>query len=270
MNLDSFVSIRGVSKTYPAHDGDVFAVDDVSLDLGRGDFVSLLGPSGCGKTTLMLMVAGLIGHTTGAINIDGRKVDRPYTDLGIVFQDPVLLDWRKVLDNLMLQAEIRKLDRATIRARGMALLSMVGLEDFVHRYPWELSGGMRQRVSICRALVHAPGLILMDEPFGALDALTRDQLNLDLQDIWLSRRTTVMFITHSISEAVFLSDRVIVMSPRPGGIAAEIEVDLPRPRHLGMRETSEFGRYTSRIRALFEAWGVLREHEGAGAGVGRA
>ena len=263
MNHDSFVSIQEVSKAYATRAGEVFALENVSLELGRSDFVALLGPSGCGKSTLMLMVAGLIGHTTGTIRIDGKHVTKPYTDLGIVFQDAVLLDWRKVLDNLLLQAEIRKLDQAAIHTRAIALLSMVGLKDFEHRYPWELSGGMRQRVSICRALVHDPPLLLMDEPFGALDALTRDQLNLDLQDIWLASRKTVLFITHSISEAVFLADRVIVMTPRPGRIAATITVDLPRPRRLSLRETPEFGRYTGQIRTLFEEWGVLREHEGA-------
>jgi NitT/TauT family transport system ATP-binding protein len=267
---DAFVSIQGVSKTYPTRDGPLSAVDGVSLDFGRGDFVAVLGPSGCGKSTLMLMLAGLIGRTAGTISIDGTLVDRPYTNLGIVFQDPVLLDWRNVLDNLMLQAEIRALDRQAMRARARTLLSMVGLEGFEQRHPWELSGGMRQRVSICRALVHDPPLLLMDEPFGALDAMTRDQLNLDLQDIWLSHRKTVMFITHSIPEAVFLADRVIVMSPRPGRIASAIEVDLPRPRHLGVRETPAFGRYTGQIRALFEGWGVLREHDDAGATVSAA
>jgi NitT/TauT family transport system ATP-binding protein len=263
MNHDSFVSIQAVSKAYATRAGEVCAVDNVSLELGRSDFVAVLGPSGCGKSTLMLMLAGLIGHTAGTIRIDGVQVTAPYTDLGIVFQDAVLLDWRNVLDNLLLQAEIRRLDPTASHARAVALLAMVGLEDFAQRYPWELSGGMRQRVSICRALVHDPPLLLMDEPFGALDALTRDQLNLDLQDIWLASRKTVMFITHSISEAVFLADRVIVMSPRPGRIAATITVDLPRPRRLSLRETPEFGRYTGQIRTLFEEWGVLREHDGA-------
>lgn len=259
MSHDSFVSIQGVSKTYPTRDGHLAAIEDISLNLGRGDFVSVLGPSGCGKTTLMLMVAGLISHTTGTISIDDKQIDTPYTDLGIVFQDAVLLEWRKVIDNLTLQAEIRNLDQSASRARGMALLSMVGLRGFEHRYPWELSGGMRQRVSICRALLHDPPLLLMDEPFGAIDALTRDQLNLDLQDIWLASRKTVMFITHSIPEAVFLADRVIVMSPRPGQIAADIEIKLPRPRNFAVRETPEFGRYTRQLRRLFEDWGVLRD-----------
>jgi len=257
---DAFVSIERVSKTYPTRHGDVSAVSDLSLDLRRSDFVSVLGPSGCGKTTLMLIVAGLMKRSAGSVRIDGQPVDRPYTHVGIVFQDAVLLEWRSVIDNLMLQAEIRKLDRAAIRARSLDLLAGVGLKGFEHRHPWQLSGGMRQRVSICRALVHDPPLLLMDEPFGALDALTRDQLNLELQEMWLERRNTVMFITHSIPEAVFLSDRVVVMSPRPGRVAAEFEIDLPRPRRLSMRETPGFGAHVRRIRSLFEDWGVLHEH----------
>lgn len=261
--MSAFVQIDAVSKQYRTREGDLLAVDNASLGIEEGEFVSLLGPSGCGKSTLLLMVAGLIGITRGAITIDGTNVTRPYTNLGIVFQDPVLLDWRKVIDNLLLQAEIRKLDKEAMRRRGEELLGMVGLHGFEQRYPYELSGGMRQRVSICRALVHDPPLLLMDEPFGALDALTRDQLNLDLQDIWLASRKTVLFVTHSISEAVLLSDRVVVMSPRPGRIGAIVDVDLPRPRSLETRETPDFGRYTRQIRALFEEWGILHGHRAA-------
>lgn len=262
---DSFVSIKDVSKVYKTREGDLFAVDNISLSLERGSFVAILGPSGCGKSTLALMVAGLIGHTAGTITIGGERVTKPYVDLGIVFQDSVLLDWRNVISNLMIQVEIRKLDKEAAMTRAQELLRMVDLEGFEKKFPYELSGGMRQRVSICRALVHDPPLLLMDEPFGALDALTRDQLNLDLQDIWLSTRKTVMFITHSIAEAVFLADRIVVMTPRPGKVARIIEIDLPRPRHLSMRETSEFGRFTREIRAMFEDWGVIREHNSDGA-----
>jgi NitT/TauT family transport system ATP-binding protein len=260
---DAFISIEGVGKSYPTRDGPLLAVDGLALAVARGEFVALLGPSGCGKSTLLLMLAGLLRRSAGSIRIDGRPVDSPYTDVGIVFQDPVLLDWRNVIDNLLLQAEIRGLDRVAMRGRALALLARVGLSGFEQGHPWELSGGMRQRVSLCRALVHDPSLLLMDEPFGSLDALTRDQLNLDLQDIWLARPKTVLFITHSIAEAVFLADRVVVMSPRPGRIAAEFPVDLPRPRTLGLRETPAFGRHTAQIRALFEGWGVLRERPGA-------
>src|SRR5262245_54396279 len=191
-----------------------------------GEFVSVVGPSGCGKSTLLLMVAGLIRITSGTITIGDIQVTKPYTDLGIVFQEPVLLDWRKVLGNVLIQAEIRKgMDKKRLRARAQELLDLVGLNGFEDRYPFELSGGMRQRVSICRALLHDPPLLLMDEPFGALDALTRDQLNLDLQSIWLGSEKTVMFVTHSISEAVFLSDRVAVFSPRPGRVVEMLDID---------------------------------------------
>ena len=257
-----FLSIEGVSKVYSTRQGEIFAVDDVSLDLPEHGFISILGPSGCGKSTLLLMSAGLVSRTAGAITISDTVVDRPYTDLGIVFQDSNLLDWRRVIDNLLIQAEIRGLERDIIRERGMELLDMVGLEGYEHRYPHELSGGMRQRVSICRALVHDPPLLLMDEPFGALDALTRDQLNLDLQDIWLDSRKTILFVTHSITEAVFLSDTVIVMTPQPGRVGQVFEIDLPRPREFAIRETPEFGSYTKQIRGLFEQWGVLRNRAG--------
>ena len=256
---NNLVQIDRVSKTYAARRGEIFAVDDVSFDIPQGGFISLLGPSGCGKSTLLLMTAGLIPRSSGTIAINGDEVDTPYTDLGIVFQDANLLDWRNVLKNLMIQADIRGLDRKKTEARGRELLNMVGLGGYEDRYPYELSGGMRQRVSICRALVHDPPLLLMDEPFGALDALTRDQLNLDLQDMWMQSRKTVLFVTHSITEAVFLSDTVIVMTPQPGRIGATIDIDLPRPRHLSMRETPEFGAYARQIRALFEDWGVLRQ-----------
>jgi NitT/TauT family transport system ATP-binding protein len=208
----------------------------------------------------MLMLAGLIPITSGRITIGDQEVKGPYTDLGIVFQDPVLLDWRKVIGNILLQVELRRgLSKKQYRARALELLDLVGLSGFEDRYPFELSGGMRQRVAICRALLHDPPLLLMDEPFGALDALTRDQLNLDLQSIWLRSRKTVMFVTHSISEAVFLGDRVAVFSGRPGQIVEVLDIDLPRPRPLAIRETPEFGRYAQEIRRVFSSLGVLRE-----------
>src|SRR5256885_836234 len=197
--------------------------------------VSLLeisGPSGCGKTTLLKMVAGLVPYSSGSITVGGRKVDRPQTDVGIVFQESILLDWRDVLSNVMLQVDIRGMDRATYEAVAKHLLRQTGLEGFENRKPYELSGGMRQRVSICRALVHDPPLLLMDEPFGALDALTREQISMDIQRVWMERRKTALHITHSIPEAVLLADRVVVMSPRPGRIVEILDVDLPRPRRL--------------------------------------
>jgi len=211
----------------------------------------------------MQMVAGLIPATAGKITIGDREVKGPYTDLGIVFQEPVLLDWRKVMGNILLQVELRKgYDKKDYRGRARELIDLVGLTGFEHRYPFELSGGMRQRVAICRALLHEPPLLLMDEPFGALDALTRDQLNLDLQSIWLRSPKTVMFVTHSISEAIFLADRVVVFSARPGRVVEVLDVDLPRPRHLSIRETPEFGRYANEIRRVFSSLGILRDTVG--------
>ncbi len=254
----TLVSITDVTKRYVVKDGAVVAVDPLSLAIPEGQFVSIVGPSGCGKSTLMLMLAGLMPPSAGTIVIGGQAVTRPYTDIGIVFQEANLLEWRTVLANVMLQIEVRGKDQSVYRTRARDLLRMVGLADAEDRLPHELSGGMRQRAALCRALVHEPRLLLMDEPFGALDALSRDQLNLDLQDMWLARPTTVVFITHSISEAVFLSDRVPVMTPRPGRIAADLTIDLPRPRPMAIRESAAFGAYTKQIRGLFEDLGVLR------------
>jgi NitT/TauT family transport system ATP-binding protein len=252
------IEIRDVSKRYATAGGEVPALDAVSLEVGEGEFVSLLGPSGCGKSTLLLLVAGLLPPSTGTIRVAGRPVTRAQTDVGIVFQSPVLLDWRTVLRNVLLQVESRKLDLATHRPRAVELLRSVGLGGFEDRYPFELSGGMRQRAAICRALIHDPPLLLMDEPFGALDALTREQMRLDIERLWLERRKTVLFITHSIAEAILLSDRVVVMSPRPGRIDAVFDVPLPRPRHLAVQESPEFARCHQRITDLFLARGVLR------------
>jgi NitT/TauT family transport system ATP-binding protein len=252
------VTIDRVSQVFRGTAGDLVALDDVSLDIGPGEFLSLLGPSGCGKSTLLLAIAGLQRQAKGRIAIAGRPVERPYTDVGIVFQEPFLLEWRTVLANVMLQAELRRLDAERYRVRAEALLDRVGLAQFKDRLPHQLSGGMRQRAAICRALLHDPPLLLMDEPFGALDALTRDDLNLELQDIWLRSPKTVVFVTHSIAEAVLLSDRVAIMSPRPGRIAELMTIALPRPRGLDLRETAEFGAYARHIREIFTSLGVLR------------
>ena len=255
-----FLRLQGLSKVYATRDGPVRALDQVSVSERRGEFLSILGPSGCGKSTLLMIAAGLIPPSSGEIAVDGTPVTQPRTDIGIVFQSPVLLEWRTALGNVMLQAEAKKLERRAAERRARELLASVGLGGFEDKFPHELSGGMRQRVSLCRALIHNPPLLLMDEPFGALDALTRDQLVLDLQQIWNERRMTVLFITHSVPEAVFLSDRVVVMTPRPGQIDRVINIDLPRPRTLAMRETPEFARYSREILELFLARGVLREH----------
>ncbi len=254
-----FVRVDGVSKVYRAREGRLTALDDVSFALGEGEFVSVVGPSGCGKSTLLMLIAGLTPPTSGRVVIRGCPVRGPFTDLGIVFQRDALLDWRTVQDNVLLPIDVRRLRRQAYVGRASELLGRVGLAGFERSYPWELSGGMRQRVAICRALVHDPPLLLMDEPFGALDALTRDQMVRDLQRIWLATRKTVLFITHSIAEAVFLSDRVLVMSPRPGRLAAVLEVDLPRPRTLALRDTTAFARYSARIRQQFQAFGLLVE-----------
>jgi NitT/TauT family transport system ATP-binding protein len=221
----------------------------------------VVGPSGCGKSTLLRLIAGLLPPSTGRITIDGRIVAGPETQLGIVFQKPILLEWRTVLGNVLLQAEMRRLDVSAYLERARRLLAAVGLEDFEDRYPHELSGGMQQRAAIVRALIHDPSLLLMDEPFGALDALTREQMRIDLEELWLSTQKTVIFITHSIDEAVLLSDRVLVMSPRPGRIEKIIDVDLPRPRGLEARALAKFDEAVAAITRIFLARGVL--HSGS-------
>ncbi len=253
------VEVSDATKVYAASDGDVLALDRVSFDVRAGEFLSIVGPSGCGKSTLVMLIAGLYPATAGTISVDGAVVDRPQTNLGIVFQNPVLLAWRRALGNVLLQVEMRGLDPRAHRERALQLLASMGLQGFEHKYPHELSGGMRQRVSLCRALIHDPPLLLMDEPFGALDALTRDQMTLDIQRIWRRGQKTVLFITHSITEAVFLSDRIIVMTPRPGRIDATLEVDLPRPRRLAVREDPRFARLARQIRDRFTAHGVLQD-----------
>ncbi len=254
-----FVRIKNVNKIYKSRGRALKAIDSVSLDLREGEFVSIVGPSGCGKSTLMMMVAGLVPVSSGEISIKGEMVRKPYTDVGVIFQRDALLEWRTVLKNILLQIDVRGLSRSKYETAARALLARVGLAGFENSYPWELSGGMRQRVSLCRGLIHDPSLLLMDEPFGALDALTREQMNLDLQRIWLENRKTMLFITHSIWEAIFLADRVAVMSPRPGRIATMIDIDLPRPRRLSVRESKQFGSYAALIREQFQAFGLLNE-----------
>jgi NitT/TauT family transport system ATP-binding protein len=256
-----YLGIADLTKLYATRDGVVRALDRISISQPRGEFLSILGPSGCGKSTLLMIVAGLIPASSGLVAVDGNKVDRPRTSIGIVFQSPVLLEWRTALGNVLLQTEARRFNRRAAEERARALLASVGLSGFEDRYPHELSGGMRQRVSLCRALIHQPDHLLMDEPFGALDSLTRDQLGLDLQRLWMVQKMTVLFITHSIAEAVFLSDRVVVMSPRPGRIDEIIDIDLPRPRTLAMRETPQFADYSRRIMEIFLARGVINEHK---------
>jgi NitT/TauT family transport system ATP-binding protein len=253
---EPYIRLQGVGKRYETKDGPVEACAEIDLDIRRSEFVAIVGPSGCGKTTILKMAAGLVPHTAGSITVGGRPVDRPLTDVGIVFQESILLDWRDVLSNVMLQIDIRGKDAATGERDARQLLQATGLSGFEHKKPYELSGGMRQRVSICRALVHDPPLLLMDEPFGALDALTREQISMDIQRIWMDKRKTAIHITHSIPEAVLLADRVVVMGPRPGRIVEIIEIDLPRPRRLD-RLPPRFNDYAGRIREIFKAKGVL-------------
>jgi len=251
------ITVAGLSKTYRTRAGDdIVALQDVSFDVGTGAFVTVVGPSGCGKSTLLKILAGILRRSTGDVWLKGRSVDGPSREVGVVFQAPVLLPWRTVLSNVILPAELQHLG-GEIEQRARRLLSLVRLDGFETKYPHELSGGMRQRVGISRALVHDPALLLMDEPFGALDAMTREFMNLELLRIWQDSRKTVLLVTHSIPEAVFLADRVIVMSARPGRIADIIEIDLPRPRALEMTNTPEFGRFAHAIRRHFQSAGAL-------------
>ena len=250
------VSARNVRKQYP---GGVLALQDVSLDVAPGEFVSILGPSGCGKSTFLRCIAGLEQSTAGELSVQELPVQGPPDNIGMVFQRDALLEWRSVEKNVLLPIEFKKKKTSEYLQKMAGLLKLTGLSDFAQSFPHQLSGGMRQRAAICRALIDDPALLLMDEPFGALDALTRDQMNVELQRIWMEIGNTVLFVTHGISEAVFLADRVVVFSPRPGRIAEILTIDLPRPRKLSVRETPEFGRYCSRIRELFEEMGLIDE-----------
>jgi len=251
------ITVEDVAKTYRTRDGDVESLKPLSFDIAEGEFMAIVGPSGCGKSTLLKMIGGLLPVSRGRISVSGRDVRGPPDDVGFVFQSPVLLAWRTVLANVMLQIEMRRLPRDRYLPKARALLGMVGLQDFERKLPWQLSGGMQQRASICRALVHDPAVLLMDEPFGALDAMTRERMNLELQRIWAETRKTVLFITHSIPEAVFLADRVLVMTERPGSIAAIYDVPLPRPRSLAVMGDPVFGALTQRIRKHFFSQGTL-------------
>ena len=259
----TYVRISRVGKVYPSPRGDVTALADIDLDVRSGEFLSVVGPSGCGKSTLLKTVAGLEAVSSGQISVRGAPVKGPPERLGVVFQRDVLLDWRTILDNVLLSAEFQGLKRAHVEGRAKELLKRFGLGGFENRHPWELSGGMRQRASICRALLSDPELLLMDEPFGALDAMTRDDLNVELTRIWQDsahgQRKTVLFITHSIVEAVYLSDRVVMMSRAPGRLVDIIDIDIPRPRPLSVRETPRFGELTAKIRHHFAELGILKE-----------
>jgi NitT/TauT family transport system ATP-binding protein len=255
--MNETIRIQNVSKTYLSKDAKVQSLRPLSFSINDGEFISVVGPSGCGKSTLLKMIAGLLPPTTGEIFIDGKQIVKPHGSAGIVFQAALLLPWRSILENVMLPIQLKKLPRDIYLKRARDLLKLAGLEGFERHLPWQLSGGMQQRVAICRALVHDPKIMLMDEPFGALDAMTRERMNIELQRIQRETGKTVLLITHSIQEAVFLSDRVLVMTERPGAIAAEYEVPLPRPRTLDMFSDPRFVELTSKIRGHFFAQGAL-------------
>jgi len=254
------IAVRGASKTYATRSGEaVRALDPIDCDVASGEFISIVGPSGCGKSTLLLMIGGLLRCSQGSIQVGDALVTHPHPNSAAVFQRDLLLKWRNVLDNILLPVEIKKWKVADYVGRAERLMAQVGLQDFKSKFPDELSGGMRQRVAICRALVQEPRLLLMDEPFGALDALTREQMSVDLLKLWQQVKNTVIFVTHSVDEAVFLSDRVIVMTPRPGRVDLDLKIDLPRPRKLSIRSSPEFLSYVTTIRKAFEARGILVE-----------
>jgi NitT/TauT family transport system ATP-binding protein len=249
------IAVEEVSRVFTSGARVVTALDKVSFDIETGNFVSIVGPSGCGKSTLLKIISGLLPASSGKVSVNGRQVDQPLENVGMVFQAPVLLKWRTVMGNILLPVEFAKLDIASHTQKAQPLVELVGLAGFEEMYPHELSGGMQQRASLCRALVTDPQLLLMDEPFGALDAMTRDDLDLELLRIWEERKKTVLFVTHSIQEAVFLSDLVFVMSARPGRLLERIRIDLPRPRTMEMMSAGRLGDYTLKIRALLVAAG---------------
>jgi len=244
------IEVRQVRKVYPSrsrHGQSILAIENITFNVMKGEFVSIVGPSGCGKSTLLRMLSGLLEVTEGEIRVNGESVCGPYGDIGIVFQTPTLLKWRSVKDNVLLPIEVLRRPRHEFVGRAEELLRMVGLWDFRNEYPFVLSGGMQQRVALCRALIHDPSLLVMDEPFAALDALTREEMNMELLKLWTERRKTIIFITHSISEAILLSDRVIVLSSRPATIDSIFSIDLPRPRTTDMQYLDSFQNYSSMI-----------------------
>ncbi len=248
------IAVRRLTKRYGTA---VTALEAIDLSIDDGELIAIVGPSGCGKSTLLRILAGLMPPSEGEAWLHGSRIEGPRRDIGVVFQTPVLFPWRTVLANVLLPIDVQRLGRDKMQAAAMNLLKLVGLDGFENHLPNQLSGGMQQRAALVRALIHDPSVLLMDEPFGALDAMTREQMNLELQRIWMERRKTVVFVTHSVGEAVFLADRVVVMSPRPGRIIDTLEVDFPRPRPLSVMNTEAFGVHVSRIRQALNATGGL-------------
>jgi len=252
MSASQHLVFDALDKIYETSEGALSALASVSFDVARGEFVSIIGPSGCGKSTLLKITLGVVPLSGGEIRIDGRVVEGPQVDIGMVFQTPALPPWRRVLDNVLLPIEVLDKKPADYKDKARELLALVGISEFEGSWPRELSGGMQQRVAICRALIHDPGLMLMDEPFGALDAMTRENMQAELMRIWEEAHKTILFVTHSIDEAVLLSDRVIVLSPRPGRIVEEVTIELARPRTAATRSRSDFQDYALHLRQIAE------------------
>lgn len=244
------VVVQGVNKLYGTRQGTIEALRDINCSMRAGSFVSLVGPSGCGKSTLLKLIGGLIPPTSGQVYVSGRLIDGPRRDIGVMFQKPVLFPWRTVLENVLLPVEIFGWDRSEYAEKAIRVLDTVGLRGFHHNYPWELSGGMQQRVCLSRLLIYEPGILLMDEPFNAVDEFTRERLNLELLELWSSNRQTIIFVTHHVAEAVFLSDEIYVMTSGPGRIRGKVTVDLPRPRNIGMMRSSRFAETIFQVREL--------------------
>lgn len=255
--MHAHISIAGATKRFGDGDAMVHAFGPASLDIGAGEFVSLLGPSGCGKSTLLLMIAGLLPLSEGRIDVAGITVRGVRTDVGVMFQDSTLVPWRTVRGNVELQLELRGLPVSEYRERIDELLASVGLADFADRRPYELSGGMQQRAAFCQAIVHRPPTVLLDEPLGKLDAMTRERIRADLQELWRRTRPTVLLVTHSIEEAVQLSTRVCLITPRPGRLHGVIDIDLPWPRDTNVKKSAAFVRYVNEIGDVFRDYGVM-------------
>lgn len=247
------VRVKDLYKVFYADTGPVMALRDVTLDIAPGEFVSFVGPSGCGKSTLLNLIAGLLEPTHGSVEFNGKPLRSPSRQIGVMFQSPVLFPWRTILENVLMPIEIFGQKKSEYRERAQRLLSDVGLEEFANSYPGQLSGGMQQRASLSRVLLYDPSVLLLDEPFGALDEFTRETMNLELLKIWARTQKTIALVTHNINEAVFLSDRVVVMTPRPGQVARTIEIDLPRPR---LREVMKEARYAELVFEIRELLGV--------------
>lgn len=259
MMRSNFIEINDLRKEYKSARGSVLAVEDVTFSVSEGEFVVIVGPSGCGKSTLLKIIAGLLPFDKGQVRIGGKDVRGPARDVGLVFQNPVLFRWKTVIGNVLAPIELMGFEKKDYLHKAHELIGLAKLSGFEHKYPMELSGGMQQRVAICRALIYDPKVILMDEPFGALDAMTRDKMNLEVLRIWSEQKKTILFVTHSIYEAAFLADKIIALRDRPCRVRETINVELSRPRTLDVRATTEYGRYVSKLYGLLEEESGLEE-----------